>query len=318
MKQAIKTRILEAGFDLVGVAPGVPLAKDFSRFEEWLRHGHAGEMTYLTRDPVLRRDPAALLPGARSVIVAACAYEPVIPPGPLAAYAVRTDYHVELRRALDEAVASFRERIPEVRWRVAVDTAPLLERAYAAHAGLGWIGRSANLVTERFGPYVLLAEIVTDLDLEPDALHPDLCGECGQCLDACPTGALAAPHVLDARRCISYLTIEKRGPFTKEEALWATGRTAAGNRPENFAFGCDLCLAACPHAKALISGSARPAGKLVPTLSELAAADAATLEALCESGFKKTFGQTPVTRAGKKGLLRNLKAAGPQKPDRSP
>jgi epoxyqueuosine reductase len=276
------------------------------------------------------------------VIVAACAYEPRIPPGPLAAYAARTDYHVELRRALEETVASFRERAPGARWRVAVDTAPLLERAYAMRAGLGWIGRSTNLVTERFGPYVLLAEILTDLEIEPDAPHPDLCGECGQCLDACPTGALTAPRVLDARRCISYLTIEKRGPFTAEEKLWVTGhtagddfgrtaagdfgRTAAGDfgrtagddRPDTFAFGCDLCLAACPHAEALIAGSARPAGKLVPTLPELAAADAATLEALAKDGFKRTFGRTPVTRAGKKGLLRNLDAATRPDPDCTP
>jgi len=299
VKDEIIECLLEAGFDLAGVAEAKPLHNDFSRFKHWIKSGCAAGMAYLERNLALRLDPAAILPGARFVIVAAAAYPPISPPGPLAAYAVCRDYHTLFRRSLEIVAGQIGRRAGSARFAVAVDTAPLLERAFAVRAGIGWVGRSTNLITERFGPYVLLGEILTDLELEPDSPASNRCEECDLCLDACPTGALSAPFELDSRRCVSYLTIEKKGLFSPGEEKPLKDRV----------FGCDLCLAACPHAAALISGEARPAGKLLSPVPSLVGADTGTIRDLCEKGFKLTFGETPVSRAGKKGLLRNLDAA---------
>jgi epoxyqueuosine reductase len=306
VKARIKKELHACGFDLAGIAAAEPLHDDFGRFEEWLDRGSAGAMDYLERRRALRLDPASLLPGARSVIVAAAAYPPVTPPGPLAAYAVCLDYHDLVRSRLEAVVAAIGPLVPAARFRISVDTAPIMERALAGRAGIGWIGQSTSLVTERFGPYVLLGEIVTDLALEPDTPHPPQCGDCGKCLEACPTGALEAPFRLDARRCISYLTIEKRGDFNSDEAAMMTAARGDCGR----VFGCDLCLAVCPHAKAAIASAPAAAGdRILAPLPELAAADLDALETLCKQSFRKHFGKTPIARVGKKGLLRNLAAA---------
>jgi epoxyqueuosine reductase len=302
MKASVLRIIREAGFDLAGIAPATSLDGDYARYERWVSQGYGAGMEYLSRLGPLRADPANLLPGVRSVIVAAAAYTPVVPPGPLAAFAACPDYHALFRSRLEEAAAAIEALAPGMCRRVAVDSAPLLERALAERAGIGWIGRSTNIITSRFGPYVLLGEILTDLALEPDSPLPSRCEDCGRCVEACPTGALADSRGLDARRCLSYLTIEKRGPFSPEETEWITG--------SGRAFGCDLCLAACPHAAALIAGDERPEG-LLSSLPALSTAGYGTLEDLCNSGFKKSFGKTPVARAGKKGMLRNLAASRP-------
>jgi len=309
MKKAIKEEISKCGFDAVGVATAEAIPDDFARFREWLRRGDAAGMDYLERHAPLRADPASLLEGARSVIVAAAAYDPIVPSGPLAAYAVRPDYHSVFRAALEPVVARIESMAPKNRCRITVDTAPLLERAFAQRAGIGWIGRSTNLVTERFGPYVLLAEIITTVELEPDQPSASLCGECSNCVDACSTGALAAPYRLDARKCLSYLTIEKKGDFTAPEGtLFQTGTSRSGRPAAPRAFGCDLCLEVCPHAEVLIAGKIAPRGQLLPPIEELSRAAITDLEALCHAGFKKNFGTTPIVRAGKKGLLRNIAA----------
>jgi epoxyqueuosine reductase len=305
VKDTIKHELLEHGFDLAGIAAAEPLDDEFVRFEEWLARGSAAGMAFLEHRRAERRDPASLLEGARSVIVAAAAYPPFSPPGPLAAYAACLDYHDVFRRRLEDVAARIGSLAPAVRCRAAVDTAPILERAYAARAGIGWIGQSTNLVTETFGPYVLLGEIITDLALEPDAPLEPRCGECGRCIEACPTGALTAPYRLDSGRCISYLTIEKRGPFdAAEREMLAAGRGETGR-----AFGCDLCLAACPHAEDFAAAHFQGTGRILSPIPELASADLDALKSLCEGGFKKAFGSTPVVRAGKTGLLRNLAAA---------
>ncbi len=307
MKNRIKDEILASGFDLAGVAAADPIGDDFARYNEWLLRGGAAGMDYLKRHASLRLDPSSLLPGARSVIVAAAAYDPIVPPGPLAAYAVRRDYHAVFREALEPVAALIESARPGARCRVTVDTAPLLERAFGRRAGIGWIGRSTNLVTERFGPYVLLAEIVTTVELEPDRPVPSSCGECTNCLDSCPTGALAAPFRLDARKCISYLTIEKKGEFTPhEKALFERGRSQDARSTAARAFGCDLCLDVCPHAEKLIKGEITPKGRLLPPIETLRAAGIGDLRELCRRGFKKGFGGTPILRAGKKGLIRNI------------
>ena len=244
----VKTLGRAVGFDRVGVTCAGPV-QHAAYYRDWLAAGHGGTMEYLRRHATLRADPALLLPGARSVICVALNYRraPVVAPGGgrpagrVAAYAQGRDYHAVLRQTLGELVDRLRERLREpFETRVCVDTAPVLERALAQAAGLGWIGRNTCLMHESLGSYLFLGEVVTTLELTPDQPATDHCGSCTRCLDACPTQALIAPHRLDATRCISYLTIEHRGEVPDELGA------SIGNR----VFGCDVCQEACPHNRA--------------------------------------------------------------------
>lgn len=301
LKEKIKATLLDAGFDLVGFTTAEPLPRDGLHLETWLASGHAGAMNYLERAPVQRADPGAFLPGARSIVVVAAAYEPLSGPGPLAAYAYYTDYHETMRIALQQGVDVITGADDATACRIAVDTAPLLERALARRAGLGWIGYSGNLITRDFGPHVHLGVIATTALLEPDppdtAENASVCASCERCLEACPTGALNAPFTLDARACISYLTIEKRGPFTPEEARSIHG----------WAFGCDHCTASCLEGPSSFPMK-KPAGLLIPSTA-LKEAGLKTLLDYCERGFKRNFKNTALLRCGKGGLIRNILCA---------
>lgn len=296
MEEDIKKALRAAGFDAVGLAPAESLGEDGRRFTDWIESGFMGGMRYLARNARDRSEPERLLPGARSVIVAAAAYEP---PGrirgPVAAYALYQDYHLALDVALRRGVEVIDRLDGTARSRVVVDTSPLLERALARRAGLGWIGYSTNLITPSFGPFVLLGAIVTTLPLEPDEpLDGGACSECGRCIEACPTGALVEPYRLDARRCISYLTIEKKGPLDEEEAESLGG----------WAFGCDLCTTACMKDEEYVA----PSGLLSPN-ALLGDRNLEGLLDLCEKGFKGTFQNTPLLRCGKSRLVRNILTA---------
>jgi epoxyqueuosine reductase len=254
---ALRAAAREAGLTAVGVAPAAPVPT-WAAYRAWVAGGHAGEMSYLARGAGDRESPARLLAGARSVIVALLAHDAAPAPpraatGLVAAYARGPDYHQVLRerlRALAAALPAVAGR--PVATRVAVDSAPLLERAVAARAGLGFVGKNAMLITPGVGSYTVLGALVTDLELPADeaAGGPAYawrtrprCGACTACLAACPTAAFAAPFVLDARRCISYLTIELAGPVPREL------RPLIGDR----VFGCDVCQDVCPfnrHAAA--------------------------------------------------------------------
>ena len=242
---AIKTWARELGFDLAGVAVAEPLDRcDY--LERWLGEGRHGAMDYLARDPAKRCDPRAIVPDARSVICLAMNYD-ASPPQPsdtndpvgfVARYAWRTDYHTEIKSRLQLLADRIRQASNHtVHTRRFVDSGPLLEKALACRAGLGWIGKHGLLVSPKFGSWILLAEIVTDLELEADEPMQDRCGDCRRCIDACPTGALLGARDFDPRRCISYMTIEAR-----RATLTDYGAEAAG-----FLFGCDLCQQACPH-----------------------------------------------------------------------
>ena len=263
-------------------------------------------MTWMAETFERRADPRQLMPDARSVIMVGLNYGPEGDPlatlgrpgaGSISVYARNRDYHDVLKGKLKQltafVVAAARPERADA--KVFVDTAPLLEKPLAARAGLGWQGKHTNLVSREFGSWLFLGAILTDLDLPPDPPESDHCGQCRACLDACPTGAFPAPYRLDARRCISYLTIEHEGPIPREL------RSAIGNR----IYGCDDCLAVCPWNKfASVGREAKLAARLdlnAPPLAELARLD--------DASFRSLFAGGPIKRAGRARFVRNVMIA---------
>lgn len=298
LTQAVKARALALGFDRVAVGPADP--PDHSgAFEAWLDAGYAGEMGYLQRGRAERLDPRRLLPGARSAIAVAFNYYQGDPPGaeawaPVARYAWGRDYHDLMRPRLERLCDLIREAAGHaVRTRVAVDTSAVLERDLAARAGLGWVGKNTNLLHPELGSWFFIGIVLTTAELDFDGPLPDRCGTCRACLDACPTGAFLEPYILDARRCISYLTIEHRGPIAEDL------REPMGE----WMFGCDLCQTVCPwNGKVPVTGEPAllPAGEplSLPTVLQMT-----------EEDFRGRFNGTPLMRAKRRGLLRNVAVA---------
>jgi len=308
LTQRVCARARELGFDLVGVAPAAP-PPHLDAYRAWLARGYHGEMGYLARpDRVARReDLSVALPGVRSVICVALNYYTGPHPqqlerdpsrGLISNYAWGRDYHALIAERLERlAVFLRREAGGGVSTRVYVDTGPVLERAYAVRAGLGFIGKNTCLIHPRLGSWLFLGEILVDVELQHEAQAMRArCGTCRRCLDACPTGALVAPRVLDARLCISYLTVELKGAIPREL------RPLVGNR----IFGCDVCQAVCPWQR-----FARPTGEasfqdVPPERSAPALLDLIELD---EDAFRQRYSGSPVLRAGRRGLLRNVAVA---------
>jgi epoxyqueuosine reductase len=293
LNAAVRARAVELGFDRVAIGPASPPAHG-PEFERWLAAGYAGTMAYLGRGRDARLDPAALLPGARSVIAVASSHKPEEEaPGwaPVARYARGRDYHDVMRPRLAALGEALRELAgPETRSRSCIDTSAVLERDLAARAGLGWIGKNTNLLREDLGSFFFIGLVLTTAELAADEPVADRCGSCTACLDACPTQAFVAPYVLDARRCISYLTIEHRGPI--DEGL--------RDRLGGWVFGCDVCQTVCPwnrKAPASREPAFRPSAPLEPIESLL------TLD---EAGFRARFKGSAVRRARRAGLVRNV------------
>jgi epoxyqueuosine reductase len=310
LAERAKALAIALGFDLVGVAPAEP-SPHAETLREWLARGFAGEMDYLARRAEERIDPRRALAGARSVVALGFVYDPGDPPAAgasaarVARYAGGEDYHrvlLERVRAFEAALVLLAGR--PLRTRGYVDTGPVLERGLAARAGLGWIGKNTCLIHPRLGSYLFLAVVLTDLELAPDAAEPDHCGSCRACLDACPTAAFPAPYRLDATRCISYATIEARGPVP--EAL----RAAHGD----WVFGCDLCQEVCPwnHRERRV----RPADPLglrarMEPRPEWRRPALRWLLELDEAAWRRATRGTALRRARFRGLLRSaLVAAG--------
>jgi len=292
----VKQLAVQAGFDLVGIARIEALGEDVGRVTDWVDQGRHGTMGYMARNTDRRLDPTRILPGARSIICVGLNYgedtsEGVAGRGRIARYARGRDYHKIFTRRLSEPERLLQESFAGVSTRHYVDTGPVLEKLWAERAGLGWRGKHTNLVSREWGSWLLLGEVLTDLDLEADARGEDHCGTCRKCLDACPTNAFPAPYQLDANRCLSYLTIEHRGSIPVEF------REALGDR----VFGCDECLEACPwnrFAREAREADFKPPPELLaPLLTDLVTMD--------DAEFLRRFAGTAVMRAKREGLARN-------------
>jgi len=289
------------GFDLVGITTAEPLA-GAAHLARWVGEGAHGGMTWMAETAPLRGDPRALLPGARSVICVAMSYHTApdpagaAPPGRalVARYARRKDYHKVIKTRLTRLGRRLATIVPGARWRTAVDSAPLLEKELAQRAGLGWIGKNTCLINRGLGSELLLGELLTTAALPPDKPESDHCGTCTACLTACPTGALPETRRLDARRCLSYLTIEHRGP------LPAALLPSLGDH----LFGCDICQDVCPWNRHAPPSCAPPLATR-PHLERLTRAE---LERLDEAGWAAVAAGSPLRRLDYPRLRRNLAA----------
>ncbi|MBN1590234.1 MAG: tRNA epoxyqueuosine(34) reductase QueG [Pirellulales bacterium] len=297
LTRSLKQEARRLGFDLVGVTRAAE-PSGFGRLEDWLASGHAGRMRYLADRREAYRHPRHVLDGVRSLLMLGVGYrsaEPVpIEPGQgrISRYAWGLDYHELIHARLKRLVAFHRRLVPEAVVRGVVDTAPLLEREFAQRAGLGWIGKNTMLINPKLGSWVFLAALLSGEALDVDSPSAEShCGSCRACLDACPTGALIEPYRLDARRCISYLTIELR------ESIDEPLRESIGER----LFGCDACQEACPwnrHAPATREEAFAPRDGENPV-------DLGEWFALDDEAFRDRFRHTPLWRARRRGLLRN-------------
>jgi len=304
LAELVKTTARDAGFDVAGCAP-VRRFPELAHFPEWLEAGHAGEMHYLesrnAEGELKRSSVEAAFPWARSVVVCAVNYNSAPPystaahdpkRGWIARYAwTREDYHKSVLRNLKQVEERLREVAGECRTLAYVDTGPIVERVYAKYAGVGWIGKNTCVINQQLGSWIFLGVIVTSLELTPSLPAADRCGTCTACIEACPTGALTEPYRMDATRCISYLTIEKRGEIPVKL------RSAIGQN----VFGCDICQDVCPWNQDAPLGAEpalQPRPELVnPALDWLAAMD--------DESFADSFRGSPVRRAKLSGLRRN-------------
>ncbi len=304
LTRCIKEKALEIGFDLVGVSPVGPFPEN-QFYKEWLARGFAGEMRYMEREPERREDIKNILPEARSVISCGLNYNTPYPysteerdktRGWISRYAWGDDYHEVMKNRLTLLLGFIREASsPYVKARVYVDTGPVLDRVYGRYAGIGWFGKNTCLINQGIGSWIFIGEIITDLELDYDSPVPDRCGTCTKCIDACPTGALLEPYLLDSRLCISYLTIELRGgipPGLREKV-------------GNNIYGCDICQDVCPwnrRARVTDEPSFQPReGLYNPDLS--------FLSELSEEDFRNVFKGSPVRRTKRGGFLRNVLVA---------
>jgi epoxyqueuosine reductase len=294
--EAIKNRAKELGLDSCGITSADP-ARHAAFYQQWTADGKAGEMQWLSRDPERRGDPRHVLPGAKSIIVAGLNYWQAQPQGRgrIARYALGEDYHHVLLEKLNVLAAEITGsgEPAGVAAKIYVDTGPVLEKPLAERAGVGWQGKSTMLIHPKFGPWLLLGEIITTLDLPPDVPMQDHCGSCSRCLEACPTGAITAPYQLDARKCIAYLTIELKGSIPEEM------RPLIGDR----VYGCDECLDVCPWNR--FAQTTRETRFLARAEDGGRDRLHALLE-MTQPEFKQRFAKSPILRVKRRGLLRNV------------
>ncbi len=299
----IKAEALRLGFSACGVATACAVPDDvYQQVEDWVAQGYHGEMSYLERNHELRRDPRLLVEGTRSIIMVALGYFPAYEQSKelpqIARYAYGRDYHKVVKKLLDQLLDYMRREVdPELSGRSFADSAPLLERYWAEQAGIGARGKHGLMIVPRLGSYHVLGALLVSTPLECDTPIRDLCGRCTRCLDSCPTGALVAPRLMDARRCISYLTIEQKGEIPPELA----------ERMGNRLYGCDICQEVCPHnrlARPTAVADFAPREQILTLRPE-------DIEGMTTERFDQISAGSPIRRTGLLGLQRSLRAIRP-------
>lgn len=280
-----------------GISEAAFLEEEAPRLENWLNRQMHGQMHYMENHFDKRLDPRLLVPGAKSVVSLLLNYYPPETLSEskyqLSKYAYGQDYHFVIKDKLKSLLAYIREAIGEVDGRAFVDSAPVLDKAWAKKSGLGWIGKNSNLITPQVGSFYFIAELIIDLELEYDGPIKDYCGTCTKCLDACPTNAITEPYVVDGSKCISYFTIELKDKIPE----------TVGGKFGNWVFGCDICQDVCPWNR-FAKPHQEPAFALDPALAELTKND---WRDLTEEVFRQVFRKSAVKRTGYNGLLRNIK-----------
>jgi epoxyqueuosine reductase len=294
--KAIKTEALRLGFDFCGVSKAEFLEEEATRLEQWLLNDRHGRMSYMQNHFDKRLDPRKLVPGAKSVISLLYNYYTEPKQNPLSPkiskYAYGEDYHFVVKEKLKELLNYIRENIGDVNGRVFVDSAPVMERAWAQKSGLGWVGKNTNLITKQHGSFFFVAEIICDLELIPDSPIEDYCGTCTRCIDACPTDAIIKPYVVDGSKCISYFTIELKDEIPQ----------SMKGKMDDWIFGCDVCQDVCPwnrFSKAHREKRFSPSKEMIEMNKEQ------WLE-VTEEVFQKIFERSPVMRTGFRGIKRNV------------
>jgi epoxyqueuosine reductase len=298
-RERIRNKAFELGFSKVGFAdPGTPEGAP-ERLAEWLARGYHASMGWMERTLTKRTDPVEVVPGVRTIISLALNYSTGIQhrsdpgTGKISRYAWGDDYHEVVGGMLFKLWSWIEAEFPGVEGRYYVDTGPVMEKVWAQQAGIGWIGKHSNLITQDMGSWVFLAEILTSLEIEADSPGTDHCGTCTLCIDACPTRAIVEPYVVDSNRCISYLTIEHRGEFTADLPL------------DGWIYGCDVCQDVCPWNERFAVESAEPRfqprdGNVSPSLEEWASMD--------DKEFSERFRGSSIKRTKREGLVRNINA----------
>ena len=296
--QFIKLKAAEIGFDFCGISKAEFLETEAPRLEDWLNKNHQGQMGYMANHFDMRLDPQKLVEGARSVISVLLNYYPKerLPEATddikISKYAYGKDYHFVLKDKLKELLVSIQGEIGDVDGRIFVDSAPVMDKAWAAKSGLGWVGRHSNLLNRDMGSFFFIGEIICDLDLSYDGAVKDYCGTCTKCLDACPTDAIIEPYVVDGSKCISYYTIELKESIPKE----------VSGKFENWVFGCDICQDVCPWNR-----FSRPNTTPEFTLSaELSVFSKRDWEEITAEIFTELFRKSPLKRTKFAGLKRNI------------
>lgn len=293
----IKDEARRLGFDYIGISEARFLEEEAPRLEHWLNQNMHGQMGYMTNHFDMRLDPRLLVPGAKSVISLLLNYYPEETQHDTSApkiskYAYGEDYHKVIKRKLKELTHFIRENIGEVDGRAFVDSAPVLDRAWAKSSGLGWVGKNSNLINPKAGSFFFIAELIVDLKLEYDGPIKDYCGTCTRCIDACPTNAIVAPQVVDGSKCISYFTIELRDAIPVSEK----------GKFENNAFGCDICQDVCPWNR---FSKPTKVAEFTPN-EELMGMTAKDWQEITEEVFERVFTKSALKRAGFNGLKRNI------------
>ncbi len=300
-KELIVQEAKRLGFSFVGVSKADFLEEEAPRLERWLKAGMHGQMSYMERNFDKRLDPRLLVDGARTVVSLLMNYYPEMHqpedhPAKISRYAYGKDYHIVIKDKLKELLYFINEYIGEVSGRAFTDSAPVMEKAWAARSGLGWVGKNANLIHPKSGSWFFVSELIIDLELEPDAPIKDYCGTCTRCIDACPTQAIIAPKVVDGSKCISYFTIELKDQFP------------AGMKDQfgDWVFGCDVCQEVCPWNRFSNPTSIQ---EFEPKDEVLNYSKSDWLE-ITEEVFNKVFKDSPLSRTGLEGMRRNVWGSG--------